>query len=1109
MSERRLIESSTAASRIEAAMSWLASCLETSEVLILSNHLESGDHLTRLLALERGSLFGLRRLTLDAFAYQLAVPEMARQELAPHSLLAQEAMVARIVHEARTEDQLGPYASVAHWPGFARALTATLGDLRLHGIDSDRLRERLPHMETLARLLSRYEKAARRAKVADRAAVFEWAARDGSAPVPFGLVGLPTLFLDVLVATPLEEELIAAVAERAPRVLATVPRGDEVSRRSLERALSTTVEPAAPPESIPRATRQLQEFLFSGAAPEENVGGTDVIVLSAPGEAQEAVEVARAIHAEAERGVPFDSMAILLRSPEAYTPLIEDALARASIPAYFASGTLRPDPAGRAFLTLLDCAAEELSATRFAEYVSLGQLPEIGAKGSSREQGRADALPEIQERDEPLWIPPRHDLAPATALEREPVQLDLFAEPERLPEPDALSVVEGTLRAPWRWERLLVDAAVIGGRERWERRLEGLDKELALRLQELDDPEGTEAAAIRHQREDLGHLSDFALPIIGRLAELPQRATWGTWLDLLQDLARNVLVTPDGVLSLLEELRPMESVGPVELFEVREVLSERLTLLSQEPPRYRYGHVWIAPIEAARGKSFEVVLIPGLAERMFPRKIVEDPLLLDADRKRMGARLPLQDDRIASERRALHLAVGAAHRKVILSYPSIDLQKGRAKVPSFYLLEVARASQGELPDFETLEREAAASSGARLGWPAPREDAYAIDDTEHDLAFLANALRHDVDDHAVRGSGRYLMNVNACLARSLRARYQKSQSRFTPADGMMDPSTGTKGKLGDHRLAARPYSVTSLEKYAACPYRFFLNAIMRLRPRETAEHVTHLDPLTYGRILHEAQYAISLALERERELPIRPESLSRVLEIAETVFRGVETRFAEELAPAIPRIWRDELQRIRADLRGWLRREAQTSGEWIPHRREFTFGMRPRGPADPASVLDVAVLESGLRLRGAIDLVERRADGKHRVTDHKSGRAWVPPDAVVNGGETLQPILYALAYESVTGEEVAASRLYYCTERGGFQERPIEPDEEALAVVAEFQRRLDKVIEEGFFPASPKPPLGCTYCDYLPVCGPRAEIVAERKQKDPRLSPLNWLRSLR
>ncbi len=154
------------------------------------------------------------------------------------------------------------------------------------------------------------------------------------------------------------------------------------------------------------------------------------------------------------------------------------------------------------------------------------------------------------------------------------------------------------------------------------------------------------------------------------------------------------------------------------------------------------------------------------------------------------------------------------------------------------------------------------------------------------------------------------------------------------------------------------------------------------------------------------------------------------------------------------------------------------------------------------------MLPNGLRLRGAIDLVEKREDGKVRITDHKSGKVWTPEGAIVNGGETLQPILYTLAYEALTGESVESARLYYCTQRSSYTERVVRADEESLRVVAELERRLDDVIETGFFPAAPKPPLGCQYCDYLPVCGPRMQIDARRKENDPRLSPLNWLRNL-
>src|SRR5206468_4666537 len=92
--------------------------------------------------------------------------------------------------------------------------------------------------------------------------------------------------------------------------------------------------------------------------------------------------VAPAILKEARRGVRFDEMAIFVRSPHSYFGLLEHALRRASVPAWFDRGTRRPHPAGRAFLALVACAAEHLSAARFAEYLSLGQVPQLdGVEG--------------------------------------------------------------------------------------------------------------------------------------------------------------------------------------------------------------------------------------------------------------------------------------------------------------------------------------------------------------------------------------------------------------------------------------------------------------------------------------------------------------------------------------------------------------------------------------------------------------------------------------------------------------------------------------------------------------------------------------------------------
>src|SRR5205823_4169639 len=139
------------------------------------------------------------------------------------------------------------------------------------------------------------------------------------------------------------------------------------------------------------------------------------------------------------------------------------------------------------------------------------------------------------------------------------------------------AVAGGTLRAPWRWERLLVEAAVIGGRDRWERRLAGLQAQL-----ELDDSEAGRGNRAR-MLEDLGHLRTFALPLLDDLSALPREARWGEWIDRLSALATRALREPARVLEALSALVPMSEVGPVTLREVQLVLYPRLAELIVRP----------------------------------------------------------------------------------------------------------------------------------------------------------------------------------------------------------------------------------------------------------------------------------------------------------------------------------------------------------------------------------------------------------------------------------------------------------------------------------------------------------------------------------------------
>jgi CRISPR/Cas system-associated exonuclease Cas4 (RecB family) len=878
--------------------------------------------------------------------------------------------------------------------------------------------------------------------------------------------------------------------------LATVPSGDERTLAALHTLPG--VEVLEGRSDATTALGRLQTGLFSPALVPGSAA-EDVVVLSAPGESRESVELARLIQREAENGTPFDRMAILLRSPLSYRAHLEEALRRAGVPAHFARGTIRPHPAGRAFLALLACAAEGLSARRFAEYLSIGEV-------ATAEKGAPPSPLAPSER----WVPPDEEaIAEALVRAAGPIEatdpVDDLREGEKSADGDAPTIA-GTLRAPRLWERLLVDAAVIGSLPRWRARLSGLRQQFELDADELRrrDPDDARLVAIERDIAALESLREYAFPLLSDLAGLapPKTALWGEWIDRLQALATRALRRPERVLSVLAELCPMAEVGPVDLVEVRLVLEQRLTELAVPPSDRPFGRVYVAAVEQARGLCFDTVFVPGLAERLFPQKVTEDPILPDRERSKLAPRLRTNADRSAAERLLLRIAVGAADKKLVLSYPRLDVEQSRPRTPSFYGLEVLRAAEGKLPGFDELARRAETVGGARLGWPAPERPIDAIDAAEHDLSLLHGLLNRPEKETV--GMARYLLSANPHLARALRFRARRWLKTWTRADGLVDPDVAARPALAEHALSRRSFSPTALQQYAVCPYKFVLYAIHKLAPREDPEGLEELDPLQRGSLIHEVEFELLGRLRDRGLLPVTPSNLGEARALLDVVLDEVAKRYEEELMPAIGRVWDDGIASIRADLREMLRQSSEES-TWVPAHFELSFGLTDRRARDPKSVDEPLVLASGIRLRGSIDLVERRADGALRATDYKTGKARVSDGAIIGGGETLQPVLYALALEQLfPGARIEGGRLYYCTSNGEFRDVMIPLDGEARAAAGDVASAIGGAIEQAFLPAAPQA-RACEYCDYQPVCGPYEELRTSKKKQD-RLTALANLR---
>jgi CRISPR/Cas system-associated exonuclease Cas4 (RecB family) len=750
-------------------------------------------------------------------------------------------------------------------------------------------------------------------------------------------------------------------------------------------------------------------------------------------------------------------------------------------------------------LALLACRAESFSAKRFAEYLSFGQVPDLDDSGA----------PPVKD----LWSAPRDEtLGPAASLGALDAQLSLpDAGSDSLvgaagsePDSDDCPQVEGTLRAPWRWEEFLVEAAVIGGRSRWARRLGGLKAELRRQgdVMVRVEPDSPQAAAINRSLAQLEHLERFALPVIEALDGLPANATWGEWIDALSRLAPRVLRRPERLVQVLAEMRPMSGVGPVGIEEVRAVLAPRLRQLEQDPPARRFGRVFVGTPEQARGRSFEIVFVPGLAERLFPQRPREDPLLLDEPRRALSARLDTQEERAQRERIRLRLAIGAATRRVVLSYPRMEVVEARPRVPSFYGLDLMRAAHGALPGYETLERDAADAGEARLAWPAPHDPERAIDPIEHDLAVLGKLLEMG---EGARGRGRYLLELSDVLRRSLTSRYWRWRSKWMPQDGLVRLTPELAQILAQHRPNLRAYSVTGLQRFATCPYQFLLASIHRLEPRRETAPLIQLDPLTRGSMFHEIQAATLAELREAGDLPVTPQRLESAMGVLDRVIAAIADRWRDDVAPAIPRVWDDDVGAMRGDLRVWLRRMSDDAHAWTPIHFELAFGLGGRTPIGSDTRLEPVALDGGWKLKGAIDLLERAADVPQlRVTDHKTGRNNVKVGCRIGGGEVLQPVLYSLAAEAMLGILPKEGRLFFCTARGGYAIHAVPIDAIARQEANRVFQIIDGALAQGVLLPAPRRDT-CTYCDFRPVCGPHEERRTVRK-RGPELERLAELR---
>lgn len=407
-----------------------------------------------------------------------------------------------------------------------------------------------------------------------------------------------------------------------------------------------------------------------------------------------------------------------------------------------------------------------------------------------------------------------------------------------------------------------------------------------------------------------------------------------------------------------------------------------------------------------RGVSFRAVFVLGLTDGEFPLRERENWLYDDRERAAMaslGLTLTTAAFRRAEE--DLYFAVAVALAEEMLT---ISGREDAETLPSPYIAEVVRLFA---PAALTTDKYSAVEF-----FPADYDEIFSA----RELTGKALLDTRGAAGPEARAAADYVL---ANLADGDFARRVSAEKERGRGPGPYDGLVGTDGS---EEHGPPVFSITALEEYAQCPFRYFATRSLKLQEWEEKEEEAGYDVI--GNIYHEVLAAFLRAHRGQTLDPAEAEDYRAELLAA---LDGVCGRLAAEDKSFGSKAWEYRRRRIEATLRRWLDFEIAEQNScglaFTPAYLEWGFGLPVDEGMDAASVtepLEIVAGDRSLKIVGKIDRIDA-VGGKLAVMDYK--RKYAPRFRDLEAGTDLQAALYIMAAERFLcqeGGEVAGGGYY-------------------------------------------------------------------------------------
>jgi ATP-dependent helicase/nuclease subunit B len=607
------------------------------------------------------------------------------------------------------------------------------------------------------------------------------------------------------------------------------------------------------------------------------------------------------------------------------------------------------------------------------------------------------------------------------------------------------------------------------------------------------------------ERDEIAALAAIVRPLLAASPDVPARASAMPALVAPAELARGLLVLLRMVPATNSVDRTSMRRIETKLTRIGSSLTRRTTLTGaiavltsrlrdsvpapdadgSAPWTSAGGHLHLSDLEHGGHAGRRATFIVGLDAARFPGGGGSDALLVDDDRRRLTAgqrtpALPTSAERIDERRHAFAALVARLRGRVTFSYATWDAVEGLATAPAAEMLQAYRLLSGDATaDYDALHGAVAPSASA-----VPRASAL-LDADDVWLHALASGDGSTHAPGALRRGVAVVCGVYPHLDAGVRAWKTRLRSREPTAfHGVIAARPG----LDPRDSVVRAVSPTQLQVLGACPHRYLLRYVLRVKKPDDPELSPEqwLPALERGSLMHTV-FERALRQAHADDADVEDDVfVDSVLEILDDQVEHMK----DQLPPPGGAVFEAEVEALREDVRAFVemvREDARAGRRFIEFERKFG-----RDGAEPVEV----ELPDGhrLRLAGAIDRIDRDADGRLTVIDYKTGSRlpFSARSGVYDGGRRLQHVLYANAAERLLGADVAGVEYHFPTRRNENYRARYARDElrEGLGVVTEL---LDFVARGWFVPTNM--PDDCRFCDYAATC--RVKIDAYGKVDSP------------